>query len=474
MLKTLRKRFIFSHVLPLLVIVPLMGIALIYVLETQVLLTSLSSELVGQALLAVEIMSDRKDIWHDPARAQTFVTLIGSHVEARVMLLDPDGRLIASSDSADADRLRQPLELADLPQVLAGDVSVRTAYSRHLHKEIVDVLAPVIGPDQQVVGIVRLTHRLTSVYEQFLRLRYLISGVLLGGLLLGAAVGWVLALNLERPLQEVTQAIWHLESGDRLVPLPEHGPREIKLLLHSVNALVERLHSLEDARRRLLANLVHELGRPLGALRSATQALLGGADEEVILRRELLIGMDEELDHLQRLLDDLAGLHGRVSGTLELNRRPTVLGQWLHHTLAPWREAARAKKLDWQAAIPAALPTLEVDPDRLAQALGNLLSNAIKYTPPLGTVSLSAGVEREAIWIQVSDTGPGIAPEEQERIFTPFYRSGSGRRFPKGLGLGLSIARDLVVAHGGRLEVESTLGHGSEFTIWLPSNPHEQ
>jgi signal transduction histidine kinase len=106
--------------------------------------------------------------------------------------------------------------------------------------------------------------------------------------------------------------------------------------------------------------------------------------------------------------------------------------------------------------------------------LSNLLSNAIKYTPAGGSVSIGAGVEDNAVWIQVGDTGPGIEPEEQALIFNAYYRGCASGRFPQGMGLGLTIARDLVVAHGGRLEVDSTPGQGSRFTIWLPlaSNSH--
>jgi signal transduction histidine kinase len=139
--------------------------------------------------------------------------------------------------------------------------------------------------------------------------------------------------------------------------------------------------------------------------------------------------------------------------------------------LAPWREAARKKGLRWESQVPTHLPTLQADADRLARALGNLVSNAIKYTPSRGIVSVEAGADNEAIWIRVSDTGPGITPEEQARIFTPFYRGRQAGRFPRGMGLGLTIARDLVVAHGGRLEVESTPGQGSRFTMWVPLTP---
>jgi signal transduction histidine kinase len=193
------------------------------------------------------------------------------------------------------------------------------------------------------VGVVRLSHQLTSVSERFIRLRYLIAGVLLAGLLLGGAVGWVLALNMERPLARVSRALDRLIGDERLSPLPEGGPREIQALAHSVNTLVERLRALEQGRRQLLANLVHELGRPLGALRSATEALLGGADRDAVLRRELLCGMAEETDRLRRLVDDLAGLHDQALGALELERRT---GWWMTSRVSTIRRWAL---LSWSA-----------------------------------------------------------------------------------------------------------------------------
>jgi two-component system sensor histidine kinase BaeS len=225
---------------------------------------------------------------------------------------------------------------------------------------------------------------------------------------------------------------------------------------------------VEKASRQLLANLVHELGRPLGAFHSALQALQNGAVEDEELREELLAGMAAEVGRLQRLLEDMGHLHQRVVGKLDLDRQPTPLNQWLSQVLSPWREAAKAKKLQWEVAVAADLPTLEVDPDRLGQALGNLLSNAIKYTPAGGTVSVSSGTTEDMVWVRVSDTGQGIAPEDQERIFTPFYRVHRPDDPNQGTGLGLSIARDLVVAHDGRLEVESAPGQGSHFTLWIP------
>lgn len=466
-MRSLRTRLIISHILPLLVIVPLVGIALIYVLETQVLLPNLSAELTRQASLTADLTNDNPDIWRNPVTAGLFVARFSAHHQSEVMLLDSTGKLLGTSDVEAVKWLGQTIDLPTLPEVLAGHNSVRINYSQSADAEIAEVMVPVIGPGQSVVGIVRVTHRLGTVYDQFFRLRYFIAAILAGGLLLGAAVGLVLALDLERSLRRVTSAILGIAHGRQLTPLAEQGPEEVRQLLRAFNTLTERLHMLEAARRRLLANVVHEVGRPIGALQSAIQALLNGADQDELFRRELLTGMEAEVQRMHPLLNNLTELHDRILGTLELNCRPTALSEWLPSTLAPWREAAQAKGLHWQVTLPADLPTVEVDPDRLGQVLGNLLSNAIKYTPAGGTVSFAADLDNNDVWLRVSDTGPGIGPNEQARIFEPFYRNQSDR-FPQGLGLGLTIAQDLIVAHGGKLEVESQPGQGSHFTVRLP------
>ncbi|GAB4542188.1 MAG: hypothetical protein Kow0063_33840 [Anaerolineae bacterium] len=468
MLATLRQRLILSHVLPMLVVIPLMGIALIYVLETKVILPEIAKELAGEAILAARLTREWPDLWDDPEQAEAFVSDLSQHLRGRIMLLDREGQLLASSDPADFEHLGQQLDRLGLADALAGSSYISTTYSRNLHEEVADVWFPVLDAEQRVVGVIRLSHGLLSVQDQLMYLRYLITGVLLVALAIGLVIGLLLALNIERPVNRATRAIWNLASGQHLTPLVEQGPQDTRLLLRAVNSLVDRLRNLESARHQLLANLVHELGRPLAAMQAGIRALQMGATADPKLSQELLDGMDQEVERLRHLLDDLAQLHGQVLGTLELDREPIPLADWLPQVLATWREAAHSKGLQWKDRVPADLPILEADSDRLARALGNLLSNAIKYTPPGGSVSVEVEARNGEVWIQVSDTGAGIASEDLTRIFTPFYRGHSITRFPQGMGLGLTIANDMVVAHGGCLDVESTPGQGSCFTIRLP------
>jgi two-component system sensor histidine kinase BaeS len=471
MLRTLRLRLILSHVLPLLLIIPLMGIALVYTLETRVLLVNLTGEMEAQAELFAEVANDHGEIWQDTSEAQDFLARFGPRLTPRAMLLTPDGQVLASTDPADAQRLGQHLAGFDPGDVLDGKTVVRTHYGSPADSDVAEVLVPVTDEGHEVIGLIRLSRHVDALSQWFLGARRLIFGVLAVGLLAGSITGLLLALNVERPLRRVTAAIREFSNGRELHLLPEEGPREIRTLVRAFNSLVQRLEGQEQARHQLLASLVHELGRPLGAVYSAVQALQAGTDQGPEWHQQMLEGTKKELERLQRLVADLAHLEERVLGTLELDRQPFNLETWLPQVLTPWREAAHSKGLQWQETVESTLPLLWADADRLAQAVGNLLSNAVKYTAPGGTISVGAGVSQETVWISVGDTGPGIAAQEQELIFAPFYRARTGRRFPQGMGLGLTIARDVVAAHGGRLEVQSAPRQGSHFTIYMPLAP---
>jgi two-component system sensor histidine kinase BaeS len=471
MFQSLRDRLILSHMLPVLLVVPIIGIALIYVLETNILLPALAEELTGRAQLVARLAVARPEVWYVETDAQAFVSELQVNSPVRIELFDHNGRLLASSDPADANRLGLFVHHQALPLALAGQYSARTTYSRQLQAEIADVLYPVTDANGQVVGVIRLSHRLASVQDLFLEVRYLIMMVLALGLGVGIAIGLLLALSMGRSLRQATQAVFDLSRGNLHRAQAEHGPREVRLLLRAVNTLADRLHDLEEARRQLLANLVHELGRPLGAVHSAIWAIMGRAGGNETTRQELLAGMESEIIRLERLLDDLAQLHGQVLGTLELDHHLLDLNSWLPQILITWEQSAVTKQVQWQLDLPPNLPPLEADPTRLAQALGNLVSNAIKFTPEGGRVTISAGHDKTQVWITVQDTGCGIAVEEQANIFNPLQRGNGGGRFPQGMGLGLSIAQNLVTAHNGTITVDSQPNHGSRFTIWLPLEP---
>jgi signal transduction histidine kinase len=471
MLNTLRGRFILSHILPLLIIIPLMGIATIYLIEERILLPSLLSELRGNALMLSRLAARDQEIWQDPAYARQLLEQGSFRVDGRLMVLDSNGILLASSDPTDAERVGSEMEHPGLDIARGGQVVTELHYSQALEDNMADALAPVVGPNGEILGFIRLSFHYYTFIEQIYQLRYLLTGILAAALLLGAGLGTALAINVGAPVQQVTHAVYSLANGERSEALPERGAEETRRLSRAVNTLFERLRDMETARKQLLANLIHEIGRPLGALRMGIEALSRGANRDPNFYEELLGGMDQETARLQRLLEDLSHLHEQTLGVLELDREDLDLAAWLPEILNPWQQAAIKKRLHWELKISDSIPTVQADPLRLDQVIGNLVSNAIKYTPGGGTVNVEAGAKGSWVWVRVKDTGPGIPQEMQDKMFEPFVRGGQGKRFPQGMGLGLSIARELVEAHGGRLELESEAGLGSMFTVWLPLHP---
>jgi len=467
--RSLRSQLILSHILPSLIILPITALALFYVLEKQVLIPQLAQNMIGDARLLAEINRAEYELWGNPIFFEDLLNRVEIDPSLRIMFLDPKGTLLYSSVASDAPWKGLTLNMGGVSMAQSGKEAVLTNYSPwRVNDVLIDVFEPILSPSGSVVGIVRVTYKIASISDLVFQTRSWIVVVLLISTIIGGGLGSYLAIRISRPLQRVTQAIYDLAQGNRHEPLEPQGAMEIRQLADAVNYLVEQLRGLEVARRHLLANLVHELGRPLGAIRSAIHALMRGAAHDELLLQELGQGMDEEALRMQKVLDDLARFHDQIIGNLELTYENLDLSTWLRIVLRPWEEAANEKKLQWLLKIPETLPSIRADSLRLAQAIGNLADNAIKYTPSGGRIEIEAAAEGENVLIRIKDNGSGITLEDQARIYEPFYRGEQGSRMKQGMGLGLSIARQIVEAHGGRLELDSEVGVGSEFRIILP------
>jgi len=480
-MRSLRWRVIFSHVLPILIVVPLLGLATFWLLRLQSSLAQVESgvqvqaaRMQEQAQVMAQAAGQLDALLADPKAAEDFLSSFNLEV-TKVTLLDSGGRVVASTDSQQTPRIGQTDSEPDVASILDGAGTVQIAVTGDSGQRLAELAIPVLGSDRSVQGVLLLSQEIAGVQSQVTNLSTLLLAIVAALLVLGVLLGLLLALRMSRSLEEVTGAIEGIARGETPATFPAHNVTEVDALYQSVNTLTERLHTLEDARRRLLANLVHELGRPLGSIRAAVHALRTGAVEDDALREELLAGINMQVEQMQPLLENLTQLHGQVLGSLELKRVPTPLSPWITQGMSLWREAAREKRIVWKSDIPLSLPVAEIDAEQMARALGNLLSNAVKFTPQGGHIAVSAQElppeapgEPPRVAITVADSGPGIQPNDQARIFEPFQRGAGDRRFPQGVGLGLSIARDIATAHGGEIRLESTPGKGSRFLLEFP------
>jgi two-component system OmpR family sensor kinase len=280
------------------------------------------------------------------------------------------------------------------------------------------------------------------------------------GCLLAVAVAATLARGIARPVVRVARASRRLAAGESPQPLPVSGSRELRTLADSFNTMADQIRRAREAERSFLLSVSHELKTPLTAIRGYAEAL----EEGVLTPDHAVRVIRTEAERLERLVADLLHLARLERQRFDIHPSTVDLGEIARESAS--RHGARARELGVHLDVqqtPAA--HARADPDRLLQVVSNLVENALRCTPAGETVTLATSPGR----LKVVDTGPGIAAEEIPHAFERFflYRRYNGHR-PVGTGLGLAIVRELTQAMGGDVEVESSPGAGTAFTIRLP------
>jgi signal transduction histidine kinase len=294
------------------------------------------------------------------------------------------------------------------------------------------------------------------------------------------AFGYSVTSALLDQLGALARSAGRLAAGDLGARVGARGTDEVARLAATFDHMAaqlqgsfERERELEASRRDLIAAVSHDLRTPLATTRAMVEAILDGVvTDEAEVRRYLHL-VRGEVQHLSRLIDDLFELSQIESGSLKLRLAPTRLPDLLTEALEPYRARARDGGIELVHQAAPGIPEVRADAARLQRVLRNLVDNALHYTPSGGRVRVEARADGGAVHVLVSDTGPGVPPDDLERVFDRFYRGerarsrgDSGGRLV-GAGLGLAIARGLVQAHGGRIWAESS-GGGAVFHFTVP------
>jgi two-component system sensor histidine kinase BaeS len=273
------------------------------------------------------------------------------------------------------------------------------------------------------------------------------------------AVTLLVGLRISRPLRALTRAV---ESGAS--DLPVRGRDEIGRLTAAFNDLSERREAVERQRRAMVSDIAHELGSPLTNIRAWLQAARDGVTAP---GPELLDLLADEAELLEHVIDDLRDLAAADAGRLRLHPEPVYVNELLGQVVAAYGSRADGVRI---AVETTGDPEVMLDPSRIRQAVGNLLSNAVRHSPPGATVTVRSRLDGDDLVIEVADTGAGIAEYDLPHVFDRFWRADKSRnRNTGGSGLGLAIVRKLAEAHGGTATATSRFGHGSTFTLRLPT-----
>ena len=294
------------------------------------------------------------------------------------------------------------------------------------------------------------------------------QNLLLAGLiasLVGVVLGLTFSRNLTRPLNRLAAAARAIAAKDLTQRVEPSGTVEVANVAHAFNDMAVSLQEAEDLRRNLVADVAHELRTPLSVMQGNLSAMLDGLFPLDMAETARLY---DETRLLSRLVDDLRELAQAEAGQLHLDLSVTDLGSIVESTVGVFNAVASDKQVKLTVDLPANLPQVKADSERIAQVLRALLSNALRHTAAGGEIAVSVAATPAWVEVNVADTGEGIAPDDLPHVFDRFWRGDKSRaRETGGSGLGLAIARHLIEAQHGQIGVESQVGRGSRFWFRL-------
>jgi signal transduction histidine kinase len=306
----------------------------------------------------------------------------------------------------------------------------------------------------------------TELTQRLIPLLQRLAIASLGGIIVAGLLGLYLSRRITRPVLALSRATDEIARGSYDVDLPPvRGGDEIGHLADSFRQMAARLSDAERQERNFLMSVSHELRTPLTAIRGHVDALREGVAEDPEAREASLEVIAREGARLERLVGDVLDLAKLEAHRFTVHTEEVDMKRLCDQAYNSFGEEARRRSIDYAKRFEAQ-PTIVSDGDRVLQIISNLLSNAFRWTPDGGRVQLELSAANGRVSVAVDDSGPGVAVDEQERIFRPFWS-----RDDSGTGLGLAIAHELAAALGGSIALDSRPGEGSRFELVLPSGP---
>jgi signal transduction histidine kinase len=480
---SLRTRLLLSYLLVVVTCLAVIGLALLLLLrdapvQKRLIAVRLSDEAaVIQRLIRLPLQNNLP-----PQQVMRRLEAASANPLSRLLLInDQTGEVLADSDSELTGR--NLFELGK-PQAInaafVGEFELNGARWIYSSRPAPDRQRP----STEVVALAQFeaTPALGDPIFQELIQPLMIAGLL--ALIISIALAVLITRSVTQPLRHVAQAAQRIAQGNYTQPVPVEGSVEVKEVAVNFNQMAQTVRDSQQVQRDLLANVTHELKTPLTSIQGFAQAIKDGAASEPDAVRKSATIIYDEAARMGRMVGELLELARIESGQAVMRREAVQIDQVLRGVVEKMTPRAQHSNIALNAEIPEGLPAIAGDGDRLAQVFGNLIDNAIKHTPASGKVTLTARLlsgssvlKKGKSWsggleISVADTGAGIPQEDLSRIFERFYqvdksraraRSGGGS-----LGLGLSIVKEIVTAHGGSIHAESVVGLGTRFVIVLP------
>jgi len=462
MFKSLRSRLWLSYAVLILTVLCIFSAAVaVSILESPVLYRGTVTKLRAEStLLAARLIPAISA--GDRAEVDQLLERAASASGSRFVWFNANRKLLFDTGSGSQAALRQP----KLRSFFSDSTSI-SGFVRDTKGKVWIYTATKL---QDGSWLVDLIPRPTLIVANIFRNDIIGPLILAGGfaILVSVILTLLLAQSFSAPLKRLSQATAQL-AADSYPTLPPEGPEEVRQVAKAFNEMSDRVRNSQQSQKDFIANVSHELKTPLTSIQGFAQAILDGTVHRPDEINQAANIIQQEAGRLHRLVVDLLALTRLESGTADLQTQPVNAKLLLQSILDKFELQARQARIELDSEIQV-LPVIYGDGDRLAQVFTNLVDNALKFTPAGGKVTLSAAYAAGKVIIRVADSGIGITSEDQQRIFERFFQAdkarsgGSGR----GVGLGLAISRQIILAHHGDITLESEPGKGTVFQVILP------
>ncbi len=395
---------------------------------------------------------------------KSLIKALSLQVNSRVMVLDEQGKVVidAYDDFVDSDLTY----IDEVSKALQGTRSAQSYKFEDVGK-IIYIAVPIVN-EAKVIGVVFMSsspedvfQRISTVSKNFLLLS-------IGSVIITVIVSFVFVDILSAPILSLTDTVRQVSLGNTTERAKIYSNDEMGNLSEAFNGMVTKLNQVDDQRKRFVSNVSHELRTPLTSVKIIAETLVNSNEENPAVYKDFLNDVNSEVDRLNKIIDSLLYLVNLEKKELELEYSVTYVNYMINRVVEMIKPIAAQKKIIIHYEDSERVQIV-LDQLKIRQCLINIINNAIKYSPENKHIYITLQTTSKEVRIAISDEGIGIPREDLPFIFDRFYRVDTARaRHTGGSGLGLSIVQQIVQLHQGRIEVESTPGSGSTFTLILP------
>jgi signal transduction histidine kinase len=467
--KSLFRRLLISYLVTVLLGLGLAGITMSFLIKKSIYETA-HDELLRKAKkvnLAIQNTPDIND------KTMELLTFFDQTFDTPIWVFNRQGKIIATSIKDEVFQ-GKTVPASIMQEILAGHDVVSEVNLDGMDKPFLSAAIPW-GKKDQIYGGIILQAPVEGIDKTLAYMRETVLWAVLFGILLSTAMVSYLSWSISRPLQKIDRTALEIGLGNYDRRVHVQNPDEIGDLAQTINILAEKLENIERDRRWMekvyseyLSNVSHELRTPLTALKGFLEALQDGLIESEDERQKYFHVMYQETLHMSCLIDDLMDLIKLEKKEVSLFKTAVDLEEVINKVAFLFRHEAAEKQTSIEIQVVDDLPKIYADKHRVVQVFKNLLHNAVKFTDQ-GKIKLIAVPDGTFVKVQVADTGMGIPHNDLERIWERFFKGDRVRsKNNKGTGLGLAIVKQIVELHDGKITVESELGKGTVFTLWLP------